>query len=211
VDTLKNFVIFIRIVEHLLLNKYMKPISLRNFVSLQSGIYAVKEPLANTLYLQVSDFGSNGTFKRLAVPVLRLDSKFEKHLLRDGDVLFAAKGNNNFSVVYYASFGPAIASSSFIVIRIHSSFKSKVTPAFIAWSLTTPLIQEKLKRNAVGTSIPSISSQQLYDLQITIPTMEKQKLIISIHELHLREKELLQRLAELKASFIQKQLLNSTK
>jgi restriction endonuclease S subunit len=189
----------------------MDLLPLNTLVNFHSGIFAVKEPLANTLHLQVSDFTSNGTFKKLAIPVLHLDSKFEKHLLKDGDVLFAAKGTNNFSVVYSSSYGPAIASSSFIVIRIKSNLSSKVTPQFIAWSLTTPLIQEKLKRHAVGTSIPSISSQQLYDLQITVPTMEKQKLIINIHELHLREKELLQQLAELKTSFIQKLLLNSTK
>ena len=41
------------------------------------------------------------------------------HILRQGDVLFAAKGTKNFAALYESKYHTAVASTSFFVIRVH--------------------------------------------------------------------------------------------
>src|SRR5688572_21954039 len=92
---------------------------LENIAKLQSGLYAQTDVQADTLYLQGVHFDEFGQFNDDVKPQLKLDSKTERHLLQDGDILFAAKGLNNFAVVYteFEIKGKAVASSSFIIVR----------------------------------------------------------------------------------------------
>lgn len=183
--------------------------SLNQLASFSSGIYAKAQPLANTLYLQVGDFDATGKFKNKATPMLNGDSVKPTHLLREDDILFAAKGANNFAAVYASASKKAVASSSFIVIRLNSDFKNDVVPGFLAWQLNHPTVLEPLKKSAVGSAMPSITIQQLSTVMIQVPSIEKQKLIISLHELQQKEKELMNRLADLKETFLQQLLINS--
>src|SRR5829696_5295751 len=101
-------------------------------IDFRSGIYTSRQPLANTLYLQSSDFSSDGTYKKLATPTLRLDASSEKHLLKQGDVLFAAKGSNIYAALYSKQFGQAVPSTSFIVLRIKQGYITQLKPEFLA-------------------------------------------------------------------------------
>lgn len=182
---------------------------LNQLASFNSGIYVKAQPLANTLYLQVGDFDETGKFKNKAIPMLNEHSLKPAHLLREEDILFAAKGANNFAAVYAASIKKAVASSSFIVIRTNSDFKNALAPGFLAWQLNHPTVLEPLKKSAVGSAMPSITIQQLSTVMIQLPSIEKQKIIVSLHELQQKEKELMNRLANLKETFLQQLLINS--
>lgn len=182
--------------------------SLQQIASFYSGIYAKAQPLANTLYLQVSDFDANGQFKNKAMPALNDRQLKDTHFLQENDILFAAKGANNFAAVFTDE-RLAVASSSFIVIRLKEEFQNSITPTFLVWQLNQPSVLDPLKKSAVGSSTPAITMQQLSTVMIQIPPIEKQKLIVQLHELHQKEKGLLQRLAQLKETFMQQLLHNS--
>jgi hypothetical protein len=53
-------------------------------------------------------------------------------MLKDGDVLFAAKGTKNFAAVFENHNEPSVASTSFFVIR---PTDKKVLPQYLAWFL----------------------------------------------------------------------------
>jgi restriction endonuclease S subunit len=184
---------------------------LSNIVQFQSGIYEKPDINADTLYLQAVHFTRSGSFNQTVVPQLKLNSKLEKHLLKEGDLLFAAKGLNNFAAVYQNSIGKAVASSSFIVIRIKEEQNQKIQPDYLAWYITHNKQIKLLHQQQWGTTIPSISMKQLGELEIDIPPVAIQKKIVAIHQLREKEKELATSIEEWKDKQIQLLLSDATK
>ena len=184
---------------------------LKNIANLTTGIYAKPDIVADTLYLQATDFLKSGELNQVVRPQVKLSNKYEKHLLRNSDVLFAAKGFNNFGVVYDQSIGAAVASSSFIIIRIMDKYKKTIAPEYLNWFMNySKQIEGFHKQKAVST-VPSISISQLSELEIYIPDMATQKLIVSIQQLRNKEKEIALELENLKDQLIQELLLKKIK
>jgi restriction endonuclease S subunit len=178
-------------------------ITIKEIASIQSGLFAKPSGLGELVYLQSKYFDGNGHLTSTLHADLSSNKISHKHLLKDGDVLFAAKGYKNFATIYEAHNQPAVASTSFMVIRPN---QTKVNSSFLAWYLNSPLIQSNLKNQASGTSIPSISKLILENLEIEIPSLHKQQTIAQIAKLRLREKELKTKLEELKDQLIQLQI-----
>ncbi len=160
------------------------------------------------VYLQSRHFDEYGQLHTVLHPDLPAKDVPEKHLLKDGDVLFAAKGTKNFAAVFEHHNEPAVASTSFFVIRMNDS---KVLPAYLAWFLNNPGTQQLLKGQAIGTSIPSISKQVLEDLEIPVPAIETQNAILQITKLRNKEKALKQQIETLRENQIQQQIINAIK
>lgn len=184
-------------------------INLQEIANLTSGIYAKPGYAPDTLYLQSVHFDEFGQLDRLLKPQLKVDGKTTKHILQEGDILFAAKGTNNFGVVYKEVYGKAVASSSFIVVRIQQEVQSRILPAYLAWFLSnTPAIRD-FHRKQLGTTIPSISIKKLSEILIQIPPIEKQKLIVNIQELRNKQKDLARQLEVAREGQIQQLLINA--
>jgi len=162
--------------------------------------------LGDVVYLQSRHFDENGTLLENLHPDLLIQDISVRHLLRAGDVLFAAKGTKNFAAVFEEHNLPAVASTSFFVIRL---LDSNIIPAYLAWFLNNPNTQALLKTQAMGTSIPSISKQVLDALEIPMPSIEKQKSVVSISKLRLQEKTIQSTLESLRDKKIQYQIINA--
>lgn len=184
---------------------------LSHISELQSGVYEKPGLHPDTLYLQAVHFTRSGTFDKAVTPQLKLTNKIEKHLLTEGDLLFAAKGLNNFAVVYHTGIGKAVASSSFIVLKIKEENRKTIHPDYLAWFITHHKQIKLMHQQQLGTTIPSISMKQLGELEIDIPTIEVQNKIVSLHRLREKEKELALQIQEWKDKQIQILLSNATK
>jgi restriction endonuclease S subunit len=158
------------------------------------------------VYLQSKHFDEYGQLISNLHPDLSSEAISEKHLLKHGDVLFAAKGTKNFATAYLQSNNPAVASTSFFVIRLTSH---QVLPEYLAWFLNSDSAQSFLKGQAIGSSMPSISKQVLENLEITVPGIEAQKSILQITKLRKREKTLKQKIELLREKQIQQQIFNA--
>lgn len=167
---------------------------LNNIATLSTGLYAQPDILADTYYLQANHFLENGLFDTSVKPLVKLENKYEKHLLSEGDILFAAKGQKNFAVIYHSSIGQAVASSSFIIIKIRSEFKKLILPEYLAWYLNSSNQIEVFQKVKSTSTIPSISIAQLSQMEINIPNIDKQKGIIKIDELRKQEKEIIKKI-----------------
>lgn len=160
---------------------------LKEIVDIQSGIYEKIRSEGSVLYLQVSDF-KNGEYLKAGIkPMIMVDDRVNKYILKDKDLLFAAKGTSNFCVMYRSHEEKAVASSSFFVLRV---VEQGLDPEYVCWFLNTPHVLTFLRTHAVGTSIPSITKKMLADLEINILPLPKQRLIVEYNNLQNREIEL---------------------
>lgn len=172
--------------------------NLKHISSILTGIYGKPENEGEIIYLQVKDFNEDGELQSIH-PQLNGNIP-HKHLLNGGDVLFAAKGAKNFAACFFGLNYPAVASTSFFVIRLHDN---KILPEYLAWYLNQPSNLEKLKSGAVGTSIVSITKDVLGNLEIAIPEIGVQKKVLMISALQQREKTLKQQINSLNDIIIQ--------
>lgn len=179
---------------------------LQYIATVRTGLFAKTFGFGEIVYLQSKHFDENGQLHSVLHPDLMTEDVSEKHLLKEGDVLFAAKGTKNFAVVFENHNEPAVASTSFFVIRLSDK---RVLPQFLAWFLNNPTTQVLLKGQAIGTSIPSISKQVLENLEITIPSVETQRTILQITKLRAKEKVLKQQIEVLREKKINQQILKA--
>ena len=181
---------------------------IKDITHIQTGLFAKPSGLGELVYLQSKHFDEYGQLHSVLHPDLVAEGISEKHLLKDGDVVFAAKGTKNFAAVFENHNEPSVASTSFFVIR---PIDNKVLPQFLAWFLNNPVTQTLLKGQAIGTSIPSISKQVLENMEITVPSIETQKTILQITKLRNKEKSLKQEIETLREKQIQQQIINAIK
>lgn len=176
--------------------------TLKDIATIQTGLYAQPEPSGDVVYLQVRHFDANGRLDADFFPDLKITKRIENHLLQPGDILFAAKGNRNFATWYEVHDPPAVASTTFFVIRINKEFVNLILPAYLVWFFNQPNTQLKLSQYSRGSFIPSIPKSRLVDLEVSIPSIQSQKEILSINELFLKEKDLSKRIIELREQII---------
>jgi len=181
---------------------------IKDITNIQTGLFAKPAGIGELVYLQSKHFDEYGQLHSVLHPDLVAEGISKKHLLKDGDVLFAAKGTKNFAAVFENHNEPSVASTSFFVIR---PTDNKVLPQFLAWFLNNHTTQTLLKSQAIGTSIPSISKQVLENLEITIPSIETQQAILQITKLRNKEKSLKQKIEALREKQIQQQIINAIK
>lgn len=179
---------------------------IKNISSIQTGLFAKPVDKGEVIYLQAKYFDEFGKLQSFLHPDLMAEGVSDKHLLRSGDVLFAAKGTKNFAAVYENHNAPAVASTSFFVIRLT---EKNVLPEYLAWFLNNHSTQTLLKGRAIGTSIPSISKQVLEALEIALPSIEVQKTILKIAKLRNNEKTLKLEIEALREKQIQQQIINA--
>lgn len=77
--------------------------------------------------------------------------------------------------------------------------------------MNQPISQRFLQGNAIGTSIASISKSVLSELEISIPTIERQQVILKISELFKKEESIKKEINSLRELQIQHQIINSIK
>jgi len=147
------------------------------------------------LLVQMKDLdGAEGVTASNAV-VLRSDGgKYERHLLKAGDLLFQSRGSRHRVAVV----GPGIrgiAAAGLHVIRPHVG---RVMPEYLAWWLNRPKSQAKIRDElARGTYIPFVSKRELKDFCVPLPSLETQRRIVEVDGLREKEHRLSAQLAAL--------------
>lgn len=180
----------------------------KDIASIQTGLFAKPIGSGDVVYLQAKHFDENGLLKTTLHADLKADNIISRHILKSGDVLFSAKGTKNFAAVFESHNPTSVASTSFFVIRLSNK---NVLPEYLAWFLNNPTTQKLLKEQAIGTSIPSISKAVLEELEIPIPSLEKQNSILTIAHLRNTEKNLKHQIEVLREQQIQQTIINALK
>lgn len=112
--------------------------------------------------------------------------------LISGDVLFAARGANNYAVLVEDPPERAVCSPHFFVVSVKDD--KALLPAFLAWQINQAPVQQQLDAAATGSHIRNIRRQALEDLRIVLPPTETQRTIIEFARASVAERRLLESL-----------------
>lgn len=181
-----------------------KKLKLKDIANIFSGIYERTDPNGDIIYLQTKDC-SDSIVTKYASRVF-LTPKAQKNLLQNNDILFACKGTNYLCLTYNQE-EDAVASTSFFVIRVKSD---KVLPEYLCWFLRQPATKNYFKTFQTGSATPLIRKQNVDELEINIPELHTQTLIVKIDELSQREKHLQETIIKRKELIIKQLLMNKT-
>ena len=164
------------------------------------------DPAGTHQLVRIGDVSDDGELRISEPNLVRLDDPTaNRSELRAGDVLLAARGTRMTAAVFDGSF-PAVAGSQFCIIRPNVD---QLLPAYLRWFLNLPSTQEKLIARARGSYVRSLPVGSLAELDVIIPSPAKQRSIAKLHELRLREKQLMEALAARRAVLIDRTLFQS--
>ena len=109
-------------------------------------------------------------------------------LLRDGDIVFMARGAKNYAAVMREVPDLALAAASFFIVRVSSG---NLDPVYLTWYLNQPRAQHYFTQNSGrGVLMPVVRRSVLEQLDVPLPPLATQKLIAKIYCLSLDEQEL---------------------
>ena len=121
--------------------------------------------------------------------VTNLEGRRKPDWLVKDDIVFAARGNNNFAVCLDEVPGKAVCSPHFY--QIHIRDPNKILPGYVAWFINQSPAQRYLISSAEGTMIRSIRRAVLESLTIVIPELRKQVAIVELDSRAKQENALL--------------------
>ena len=130
----------------------------------------------------------------------------DRHLLREGDVLFVPRGAKNVAAHVDIEADNLVASSQLYVIRT----ADEVDAGFLTWYLNHHRAQAYFDVMARGTTIRSINKKVLGELTIPLPPVKKQQRIVEIARLGYEEARLLNELQDKRSTLIETLLLQTT-
>lgn len=123
---------------------------------------------------------------------IKLPEKRPMRWLEDGDVIFAARGANNYAVHIERPPERAVCSPHFFVLT--GVDNTRALPAFIAWQINQKFVQKQLDASATGSHIRNIRRQALETLRLAIPSIENQSAIVEFAKAANTERLLFERL-----------------
>lgn len=145
----------------------------------------------NAFVLQMRDLTDDGDVRWNALVRTQLDERKEIQWLRQGDIVFVARGARNYAVCLPEVPKPVVCSQYFFVLRPSSP---NLLPEFLAWQINRAPAQRFLAANAEGSDQLSIRRGVLESLPIAIPPVEKQHLIVALADAAKHEKQQLESL-----------------
>lgn len=121
-----------------------------------------------------------------------LTGRREPDWLRQGDVLFTARGNRNAAAPVGEITIKAVSAPHLFVVRVTAP--DQVLPAFLAWLMNQGNAQRYFAQEATGSYITSIRKQALLDMPLRLPSLEKQRLVVELDRAARQERQILEKL-----------------
>ncbi|MBF0155328.1 MAG: restriction endonuclease subunit S [Magnetococcales bacterium] len=138
----------------------------------------------------------------------RLDAVKPSLLVQEDDLLLQARGLSNTAALVPPGLGETIASAPLMVIRTD---RNKLSPKYLWWFLNHPKTQARLTQSATGTTVRLISKSQMEDLELPLPSLEKQQRIAAVAKLAEREQEILEDLRNKRRTYTWEVLMRMTR
>jgi restriction endonuclease S subunit len=83
----------------------------------------------------------------------------------------------------------------------------RVLPQYLNWYINQPPAQAFLASHAKGTAQKMISKDALEDLEVFVPSLERQRAIVEVAALAEQEQNLMKKLAEKRRQFLSAKLI----
>ena len=156
--------------------------------------------------LQVRDFNNLHQVDWSNLTRFTPASSMTKSEIQPGDVLFLAKGQDNFACPVNRVTNHVLAANSFYILRPD---QATILPDYLAWWLNQAPAQEFIQLNRSGSSLPFLSVSALSRLEVRIPPIKVQRKIGELELLRKKEADLLDLYLTKKSALIKTVCLNA--
>jgi len=161
-------------------------------------------PEGDVAVLQMKNISSDDRLLTEGLPRVGLVDLNARQVLREGDILFRARGQFHTAAVVSGNLGSAVAAAPLMLIRTKSQ---KVLPEYLRWFINHPGTQAKLINLAAGSYVRTLNKAAVEALELPLPPLEIQRQIAAVAELSQQEKKLLTELAERKGRLLEEILV----
>ena len=144
---------------------------------------------------QLSSIEKDGTICDELIDIFNSRTTIEPELLtKEGDILIRL--SNPYTAAYIEKkYENILIPSLMAVIRLK---KGEILPEYIKTYLNSEIAKNQIKKEANGTVISTINTKSLKNLEIPIPTIEKQYEITRLANIYIEEKRLAEELIKLR-------------
>lgn len=147
--------------------------------------------------VQMKDIDDDGTLHFELAARQHLPAARAHHLLQSGDLVFRSRGQNNLAALVTGDPGAAVLASPLLLVRPRTAL-----PAYLHWHLNLPSTQTALAALSAGTSVQMISKAVLAHLELPLPDLSRQQLIVNTAALAAVEQKLAQQIATTRKQLI---------
>jgi restriction endonuclease S subunit len=167
------------------------------------------DPSGSYRFVRIGDISQEGTFRTNDFVRIEPNEPVNKELwLRPGDVLFPNRGTRTTALAFPFDHPKTIVGPQFFIVRAD---EQRVLPEYVAWFLRSPEAATYFESRRKGTYVQIIQRSDLADLEIPLPPRATQQQIVQVAALALTERELTERLIQLKWRYANEQLLHISK
>jgi len=186
---------------------------LKNIATVQVG-YSFRSRLeasegGEVAVIQMKDLLADSTVDCGGLVKINLDTVKEHHLAQRGDLVFRSRGQVTTAAVLLDDPGKAVVAAPLLRIRVAKP--DMVLPEYLNWYISQRDAQIFLTSRADGSAQKMISKQAIDDLEVALPSLERQKNIVELSSLSAREQTLLHTLADKREQYISTLLMQFAK
>lgn len=183
-------------------------IELRNIASIQSG-FSFRSRLesmetGSVAVIQMKDLTDSNQVRCDELTKVDMDAPKGHHLVRPGELIFRSRGLTSTSALLVDDPGVAVLAAPLLRIRITNN---SILPEYLNWYISQPPAQSYFASCAEGTALKMISKLSLESLEVFVPSIARQRLVVEMATLAAQEQRILKSLTEKRNQYISSKLL----
>ena len=159
--------------------------------------------------IQMKDLLQDNTVGCKKLVKIEMETVKKHHLAQKGDLVFRSRGQITTAAILVEDPGKAVVAAPLLRIRITKP--DKILPEYLNWYISQRDAQIFLASRAKGTVQKMISKQAVEDMEVYLPTLEKQQHIVDLAKLSARERTILSTLSEKRDQYISTVLMQFAK
>jgi hypothetical protein len=189
----------------------MGSISLRNLVDIQMGhsfrAGLEPNPAGAVGVIQMKDLGDDHLVELTSLAHVTMDIRLGRQV-REGDIIFRSRGDRSTCAIVAGEPGCAVVAAPLLRLRVTDS---RLLPAYLNWFINQPPAQEHFARHAEGSNVKMISKSVLEDLDVEVPSIERQRSIVELAGLSARQRILNGDIESLRSRLLSGVMMNYAK
>ena len=169
-----------------------KPLS--ELAYIRSGYQGLTSEGNRYMAVKLTNVNREGSIDFENLTEIECDNMPSRFLLKKNDIIFKAKCAENAAALIEEDLENTVATAHFLVITINDT--EQLDPGYLVTYLNSDVAQAYFKANAQGATVPMIRLLTLKELEIKLPSIEKQREIAKAYRLVKQEKATMEQLIQ---------------
>ena len=158
--------------------------------------------------IQMKDLNDENFVDCSGLVLAQIDKVKEHHFIQTKDLIFRSRGQSATTAILMDDLDKAVVAAPLILIRVS---RDSVLPEYLNWFFSQIQVQKWFTSRREGTHGGMISKLTLENLEIDIPSIDKQRKILDVDKLLKKERNLTEKILEKRNQFISSLLMQLAK